>query len=328
MVFKLNTRIAGYIRMVDTDNAPNTVRREKGKSTLVCVNDYIAIDIETTGLDSVIDDIIELAAIKYHDGTPIDTFHSLIKPQCEISAFITELTGITNDMVSSAPCISEILPSFLSFIDKNIVIAHNANFDINFIYDVCKITLGQPVRNDFVDTLRLSRNLFPDGKHRLIDLVQRFELGDTVNHRAVGDAQQAAACYEYMKKYMRENNISSEFLLDRSRQVRAKHINTNNTDFDTSSPIFNNVFVFTGVLDKMPRRKAMQLVADFGGICGDSVTKATNFLVLGCNDYCNAIKDGKSAKHKKAEKLKLAGQDINIISENVFYDMVSCASSD
>ena len=65
----------------------------------------------------------------------------------------------------------------------------------------------------------------------------------------------------------------------------------------------------------------MQLVADVGGINGDSVTKKTNYLILGNNDYCKAIKDGKSNKQKKAEKLILEGADLQIITENVFYDM-------
>ena len=67
----------------------------------------------------------------------------------------------------------------------------------------------------------------------------------------------------------------------------------------------------------------MQIVADLGGQNADSVTKKTNYLILGNNDYCKSIKDGKSSKQKKAEKLKLDGYDIEIIPENVFYDIIS-----
>ena len=80
--------------------------------------------------------------------------------------------------------------------------------------------------------------------------------------------------------------------------------------------------MFTGVLERMSRKEAMQLVADSGGINGDTVTQKTNYLVLGNNDYCKSIKDGKSNKQKKAEKLKASGLDIEIIPESVFYDMV------
>ena len=80
--------------------------------------------------------------------------------------------------------------------------------------------------------------------------------------------------------------------------------------------------VFTGTLEKMSRKDAMQLVVDFGGSVGDNVTKKTNYLILGNNDFCQSIKDGKSNKQKKAEDLILKGHDIEILSENVFYDLV------
>lgn len=72
----------------------------------------------------------------------------------------------------------------------------------------------------------------------------------------------------------------------------------------------------------MQRKDAMQLVLDLGGEVGNSVTAKTNYLILGNNDYCSSIKDGKSNKHKKAEELKLKGKDIEIITENIFYEML------
>ena len=72
----------------------------------------------------------------------------------------------------------------------------------------------------------------------------------------------------------------------------------------------------------MVRKDAMQIVADLGGFCGDNVTSKTNFLILGNNDFCTSMKDGKSSKQKKAEKLMLEGKDLQIISENVFYDLI------
>lgn len=79
--------------------------------------------------------------------------------------------------------------------------------------------------------------------------------------------------------------------------------------------------MFTGTLDKMPRKAAMQLVVDRGGVCLDGVRKDVNYLVLGSSDY-SKIKDWKSNKQKAAEKLRLKGNDIEIISENVFYEML------
>lgn len=108
-----------------------------------------------------------------------------------------------------------------------------------------------------------------------------------------------------------------------SHPVSAKDITTTVTEFDETHPLYNKVCVFTGTLEKMIRKDAMQIVVDLGGQVSNSVTKKTNYLILGNNDYCPLIKDGKSSKQKKAESLKLAGSDIEIISEDVFYDMIS-----
>ncbi len=93
--------------------------------------------------------------------------------------------------------------------------------------------------------------------------------------------------------------------------------------FDESSPFFGKVFVFTGTLDKMPRKAAMQLVVDRGGVCLDGVRKDVNYLVLGSSDY-SKIKDWKSNKQKRLlRSFALKGNiDIEIISENVFYEML------
>ena len=103
---------------------------------------------------------------------------------------------------------------------------------------------------------------------------------------------------------------------------------TENTVFDETHPLYGKVCVFTGTLEKMIRKEAVQLVLDLGGICDNSVTKKTNYLILGNNDYCSSIKGGKSNKQKKAEELRLKGNDIEIIPEDVFYDMVAQKDED
>ena len=95
-------------------------RLNKGKSLLVIENDYI----ETTGLDTSYDEILELGAVKYSGGVEVSRFQSLVKPEYEISEFITELTGITNEMVANAPSISDVLPDFLNFISQSLLVGH------------------------------------------------------------------------------------------------------------------------------------------------------------------------------------------------------------
>jgi len=305
-------------------------RTEKGDSLLDLLDSYTVIDLETTGLDPLYDSIIEIAAVHVEKGRIVDQFNTLVNPGYEIDDFIIELTGITNEMLASAPSIEKILPSFLDFVGADIILGHNVNFDINFLYTACERQLSKPFCNDFIDTMRFSRRLFPSERHhRLIDLVKRFNLGATEEHRALSDALQTHECYCYMKSYMEQHGIALIDILPvkqshRGSCLRSKDIIANDDALiDKSSPFYQRVFVFTGTLEKMVRKDAMQLVVNRGGICGDSVNKKTNYLVLGNNDYCTTIRDGKSSKQKKAEELQLKGSDIEIISENVFYAMLN-----
>lgn len=305
-------------------------REFKGNSLLEDVNDYVVIDLETTGLDPKWDDIIEVGAVKVLNGEIIDKFQSLVNPGYPIDPFISSLTGITNEMLSSAPDIEKVLPEFLSFLGGSIVVGHNVNFDINFLYDSCVNIMGTPISNDFVDTMRLSRRIFTEQRHhRLVDVTKRLDVEDNIEHRALSDALKTYACYEKIKLYLADKGISFQSLYPSHKSYKhkpynlhAKDIKTSNESFDEDSPIYGKIFVFTGTLEKMTRREAMQIVVDNGGLCGDGVTKKTNYLVLGNNDYCSSIKDGKSRKQKRAEELKLSGVDLDVISENVFYDMI------
>ena len=130
-------------------------RDKKGISTIDIINDYCVIDIETTGLDSKYDEIIEISALKVRNNKVIDQYTNLVKPKQRIfvdndekdfcvengekvkyiDEFITDLTGITNQMLQNAPNISEVLPSFNEFVKDDVLIGHNVNFDINFLYD-------------------------------------------------------------------------------------------------------------------------------------------------------------------------------------------------
>lgn len=301
-----------------------TDRTEKGKSLLILPTTYTVVDLETTGLDPQWNDIIEFGAMRVENGIVSDRYSALVNPGYEIDDFITELTGITNEMLASAPIVADVLPKFLNFVGDSVVVGHNVNFDINFIYDTCASVLKKSFSNDFVDTMRLSRRLFPQERHhRLCDLIERFNTGDAVEHRALADVEQTNRCYLYMRQHMEENAITIESLLPTKNGFSAKNIQAATTNFDETSSVYEKVFVFTGALERMTRKEALQLVVDRGGLCSDGVNKKTNYLVLGNNDYCSTIKDGKSTKQKKAEQLKLAGCDIEIISENVFYDMIS-----
>lgn len=316
---------------VNFNNLQNTKteRKEKGHSIIKFPSDYTVIDIETTGLSPSWDEIIELSAIKYRNNTLIDEFSTLVKPTEEIDEFITELTGITNEMLSSAPSIQECIESFFDFIGDDIVVGYNVSFDINFIYDNCVKYLNKPFTNDFIDVMRISRKALPQLKHhRQKDTAKFFQISSLREHRALDDCKTCNECYHSLELFISENISSLNDFCDLFKKHRstshslAKNIKATTDSFNEDHPLFEKVCVFTGVLDKIKRQDAMQIVADLGGIPADSVTKKTNFLILGNNDYCKTIKDGKSSKQKKAEKLILEGSDLQIITEQVFYDML------
>jgi len=299
-------------------------KRNKGKSLLILIDDYVVIDIETTGLSSKYDEIIEVAAIRYKDGRDVSRFHSLVKPVDEIPDFITALTGITNEMVRDAPPIVSIIPIFTEFLNDDILVGHNVSFDVNFIYDNCMNLDKPPFLNDYICTMRLSRRLFKDYKnHKLKTLVENFGIANNTIHRSESDCELTAKCYEHIKQYIKQNKIDISEWGMKKKGITSKDISTSKTEFDEEHLLFDKVCVFTGVLEKMPRKDAMQMVADLGGINGDSVTLKTNYLILGNNDYCTTIKDGKSTKQKKAEKLILEGQDLEIMPEDTFYDLIA-----
>lgn len=306
------------------------LRDGKGWNLLTSADDYVCVDLETTGLDPTSCQIIEIGAVKMESGVEVSRFSQLINPGEPIDPFITKLTGITNDMLRGQPEIEEILPKFLDWVGDSLIVGHNVNFDVNFLYDNTERTAGHPFSNDFVDTMRLSRKLYPEERHhRLVDLIRRFGIADSEEHRALSDALQTARCYEYIKQIVEAKGIVFD---NEERRHGSGHaplfrgtselIRIAPRDMAPDPNFSDQVFVFTGTLKKMLRKDAQQAVLNLGGIIGNSVTKKTNFLVIGTTEYCGSLKGDKSSKWLKAEKLQLEGNDLSIISEDVFYEML------
>lgn len=305
------------------------IRKDKGNSLFVFPKEYIVFDIETTGLDPLVDEIIEIGAIKVKDNTVIEEFHSLIKPSYKIDAFITGLTGITNDMVEEAPSSKKVLEKFVKFIENNILVGHNVHFDINFIYDHLIKINGTPLKNDFVDTLRVARKILPELKHhRLKDLASYYHIDTEGNHRAKKDAEITFSIYQKLEETMKEKYGSVEIFTNtikksHSYQQATSSIIPTVTEFNQENLFYNQYVAITGTLEKMTRKEAMQIIVNLGGHLENTVTTKTNYLILGNNDYNPILRGKKSSKLIKAENFKLKGLEIEIISENVFYDLLS-----
>jgi DNA polymerase III subunit alpha, Gram-positive type len=168
---------------------------------------FVVFDIETTGLSSINDSIIEIGAVKIKDCQIVDTFETFVNPQIHISNFITKLTGITDDMVKRYPPIDEVLPKFLEFIKGSTLVAHNANFDVTFIKTKAK-NLGIEVDNPVLDTLELSRHMYENLKNYKLDTVaQHLGVSLENHHRAVDDAKATAEIFLKSINKLKENGI-------------------------------------------------------------------------------------------------------------------------
>ena len=134
------------------------------ENRLLADTTYVVFDVETTGLSTAYDTIIELAAVKIQDGNVIDKYESFANPHHPLSATTIELTGITDDMVRNAPEVEQVIKEFHEFIGDGIVVAHNASFDMGFLYTGYKKYGLEGTVHPVIDTLELARMLYPTMK--------------------------------------------------------------------------------------------------------------------------------------------------------------------
>ncbi len=176
------------------------VRPYKGKSLWEFPADYTVVDIETNGLSSTVCEIIEISAVRYRNCVKAATFSTLIKPSRPIDAFITNLTGITDDMVKDAPGIVPSLIEFENFVGTDIILGYNVNFDVNFLYDNMVLHLGRPLKNDFMDVLRLTRKALPAlYNHKQTTVAAHLGISVEGAHRAEADCIICNAIYNMLK---------------------------------------------------------------------------------------------------------------------------------
>ena len=168
---------------------------------------YIALDLETTGLNPKKDKIIEIGAVKVCDGNVVDTFQTLVYPGIHIKEEVEKLTGISNEMVKYAYNINEVVPKFLEFAKDLPLVGHNIMFDYSFIKKAI-VNYGEAYERLGIDTLKLSRKFLPNLEKKNLNYVCEYlNIKNENHHRALNDALAAHIIFEKLKKQFYHSNL-------------------------------------------------------------------------------------------------------------------------
>ena len=170
---------------------------------------YVVFDIETTGFSAIYDRIIQIAARKVLHGQVIETFECFVNPKMPIPKRITEITSITDEMVSEALTIEDVLPKFLSFVEGSILVAQNASFDVGHIYANMDRLGIKRVEFPVIDTMQLARNFYHTElkTFNLKSLARYFKVQQEHHHLADDDTRVTTEIFLQMLQTLYKHNI-------------------------------------------------------------------------------------------------------------------------
>ena len=180
-----------------------------GKSRLPLDTEFVAFDIETTGLNAQTDRMTEIGAVIFSGGSILREFNTFVNPEKPIPAEITKLTGIRDSDVENAPCEKDAMKQFLAFAGNRPLVAHNAHFDVGFMKAAAKRS-GMRFMPVFLDTLALSQALLPELKKFKLDIVSNhLGLPKFNHHRASDDAMVVARIMDRLLPMLRQQGAKN-----------------------------------------------------------------------------------------------------------------------
>ncbi len=172
----------------------------------------VFLDIETTGASAFDSAITEIGALRVENGKIVKTFNQLVNPGQHVPAFITKMTGISDDMLWDAPLFQGVADDLEMFLDGAIFVAHNVNFDYSFIKAAYQ-RVGIKFNMDRMCTVQLSRRLYPDQpRHNLDTIIQRHGFIVKDRHRALDDAK---VLWEFYQKSVEEHGLAAYAAMDK-----------------------------------------------------------------------------------------------------------------
>ena len=171
--------------------------------------EFVCFDLETTGTNPATEGITEISAVILKKGEIIGSYHTYVDPEKPIPPFITELTGITDQMVKGAPKAQEAVRGLREFCGDRVLVAHNAIFDVSFVNSVCG-RAGIDWEITYIDTLEMSRIMLPDSKRHKLDYVAReLKLPEFRHHSAEADAEILARIFAILLERLSERGVST-----------------------------------------------------------------------------------------------------------------------
>ena len=205
----------------------NTVEllQDDSHSRLLKDLDFVVVDVEATGAKTPPNRLIELGAYRIRGGRIVDKFLSLVNPEIPIPRFVASLTGISNDMVKSAPVFAEVAPQWLDFVSDSVLVAHNAPFDTSFLnHEISRVYANHRMVNPHLCTVRLSRRAFPElSNHRLETIAQHFCIPIASRHRAGSDALATAEIFIVLLAELEETHGIKDLAAARNFQFPEDH---------------------------------------------------------------------------------------------------------
>lgn len=171
---------------------------KKGRKLGKYISDYVVFDLETTGISTETDEVVEISGLKVRGGKIVGEFQSLVNPGRPIPYRASLVNGITDDMVRNAPPFSRVLADFFEFVANDVLVGHNIHsFDMKFIYRDTERFYGQFPDNDYIDTLSLARQCVVGLTHyRLVDLASHYQISQVGAHRALNDCRMNQQVFE------------------------------------------------------------------------------------------------------------------------------------
>lgn len=180
------------------------LKNQTGKKPNIYVPDYVVFDLETTGINCMTDQVIEIAGIKVQDGMVAGEFSTLVNPGIPIPDAASSVNEIYDDMVADSPDFETALKDFMDFAGDSVLVGHNIHrFDMRFIWRDSRKYWGQTIGNDYIDTLPIAQMYLPQlSHHTLSTLAWHYGVYSGEAHRALADCRMNQQIFECLREEM------------------------------------------------------------------------------------------------------------------------------